>query len=275
MKKRKIVILAIIFILFYNICYTETIQKEIERVERKDNKYQQELNNLEGQVFINAHSSKLYSFWEDELNSLWKRLIKEVDTKTKKKLLKQQRAWIKRKEKNIEMAGKMYEGGSIQSQIMNTRGKDMTRARVYILAKYLAHVRNEPFIISEKIQKIINYADPSLDDVFKVFEGNWEIYGEKGKYINIERSDMCFYDVEGSNWTLWITDGIILSDLNVYNYTQDSIIFKNKNTFYQLTTNIGCALIFTWGNSLKTMDNYIGSDAFINKYYQVFKTYSN
>ena len=44
----------------------------------------------------------------------------------------------------------------------------MTRARAYILAGYLADVRNESFTIPAEIQESIDMADPSLNDVCKI-----------------------------------------------------------------------------------------------------------
>lgn len=269
MKKRNITILAIIFILLCNICQAVSIQKEIAKIEKKAIEYENIINNSTSQMDMNINSGDLYILWDNELNSLWKRLIKKVDIEEKRKLLIQQREWIKRKERNIKEAGAIYEGGSIQSYIHNRRATEMTRARVYTLAKYLAHVRKESFVIPKEIKKSLDYADPSLNDVFKFFEGCWEIDEEKGKYIGIERSDMCFYGVEGSNWTLWVSDEVVLSDLDVYSYAQDTIIFKvskkGKNTFYKLSTDIGYTMIFEWGGSLDKIDDVISSCDFIKK----------
>lgn len=254
MKKRSITILTTVFILFCNICYAESIQEEIERVEMETDKYKIMIENTEQQQPRNIMTYELYTFWDNKLNSLWKRLIKEVNEEEKKKLLVQQRNWIKRKEESVEIAGQPYEGGSIQPLIHNIRAIEMTKARVYILAKYLAYVRKEPFTILNDV----DYADPNLYEVFKLFEGCWEIFEEKGKYINIEKSHMCFYGVEGSNWTLWTSNGIILSDLDVYTYTKDTIIFKvsnnGKDIFYKLSVNVDYSMVLVFGNSLDNLD---------------------
>lgn len=258
MKKRKITILSIIFILFFNICHAESIQEEITKIEKEADNYKFTLENTELQQYKNIISYELYLLWDNELNSLWKRLFKEVNTTEKKKLLIQQKEWINRKKENIKIAGQPYEGGSIQSLVCNIRAMEMTKARVYILAKYLAHIRKESFIISNETKEWIDYEDPSLDNVFELFEGCWEIYEKTGNYICIERSNMSFYGVEGSNWTLWISDGIVLSDLDIYSYTKDSIIFKvsnkDKNIFYQLSVNIDYSMVLVFGNSLEDFD---------------------
>ena len=82
---------------------------------------------------MNELSAKLYKLWDDELNSIWKRL----DEDTKAELLDEEGAWIKEKESKIEEAGKDWEGGSGQPLAENTEGADLTRARVYELAEYL------------------------------------------------------------------------------------------------------------------------------------------
>lgn len=259
MKKRKIMILAIsIFILVCNICYSDSIQEEIARVEKEANKYKIILENTEPQQHRNIISSELYFLWDNELNSLWKKIFKELNPIEKKKLLIQQRKWIKRKEENVEMAGQPFEGGSIQPFIHNTRAIEMTRARVYTLAKYLAHIKKESFYISNEVKETLDYADPSLNDIFKLFEGCWEIFDETGKYISIERSEMCFYGIERSNWTIWVSNGVVLSDLDVYSYTKDTIIFKvlknSENIFYKLTVNSDYSMVLVSGNSLDRFD---------------------
>ena len=56
-------------------------------------------------------------------------------------------------------------GGSLQPQLENSAAEGLTRARVYILAGYLADVRNESFVIDTEIQKSIDESEYSLDDV--------------------------------------------------------------------------------------------------------------
>ena len=47
----------------------------------------------------------------------------------------------------------------------NSAAEELTRARVYVLAGYLADVRNESFVIDPEIQKSIDESEYSLDDV--------------------------------------------------------------------------------------------------------------
>lgn len=175
--KKITMLLSVIFILFCNIssAEAETIQDEIARIEGKAYEYEDDISNAETQLEMNLYSGDLYQLWDDELNSLWKRLSKELTPEMKKKVLNQQRAWIKRKDENVKSAGDMVDGGSIQPLVHNSRAAEMTRTRVYVLAKYLANNRNEIFIIPNEVKASINGADPSLNDVFKSFEGQWKI----------------------------------------------------------------------------------------------------
>ena len=94
-----------------------------------------------GQQEMNQLTAQWYQLWDDELNSLWRRLSEELDGETKAKVLDENGHRIKRKEENIRGAGAAAFGGSLQPQLENSTAEEMTRARAYILAGYLADVR--------------------------------------------------------------------------------------------------------------------------------------
>ncbi len=83
---------------------------------------------------------------------------------------------------------------------------------------YLSDVRNKSFTISSEIQESIDMAAPSLDDVFQKFEGQWIFDEDRVACVGIERTESCAYGVEGSNWTVWVTGGDIISDLDIWLY---------------------------------------------------------
>ncbi len=239
---------------------TESIQDEIARVEAASREYENADWGRMGQQDMNRTTAQWYQLWDDELNSLWGRLSDELDAETKAKLLEEQRAWIKRKEKNIIGAGMQAYGGSLQPQVENSVAEEMTRARVYILAGYLAEVRNETFEIPSEIQESMEATDPDLDDVFEKFEGQWIFDKERGACVGIERTENCSYGVAGSNWTVWVTGGDIISDLDVYGYTDRNILFKvahdGYDSYYELSFYTD-KLYFTYGTSLYEMDDVI------------------
>lgn len=243
---------------------SERIQDEIAKVEAKSCEYENADWSSMGQQEMNHLTAQWYQLWDDELNSLWSRLSDELDAETRAKVLDEQQAWIKRKEENVKGAGAAAFGGSLQPQLENSTAEEMTRARAYILAGYLADVRNESFTIPSEIQESIDIADPSLNDVFKKFEGQWIFDEERGACVGIERTETCAYGVEGSNWTVWITGGDIISDLDVYGYTGNSIIFKiphdGYDAFYELSFNLANSINFAFGTSLDTMEDIIVCD---------------
>ena len=157
MKKRKITILSIIFILFFNICHAESIQEEITKIEKEADNYKFTLENTEPQQYKNIISYELYRLWDNELNSLWKRLFKEVNTTEKKKLLIQQKEWINRKKENIKIAGQPYEGGSIQSLVCNIRAMEMTKEEQNQTALYLMNniIPKRNIIIQQMLEMAI------------------------------------------------------------------------------------------------------------------------
>lgn len=126
---------------------------------------------------------------------------------------------------------------------------------------HLAETRNEEFTISSEIQESIEQADPSLEEVFERFEGQWIFDEERGACVGVERTHECGCGVEGSNWTVWVTGGDILSDLDVYGYTGNNIIFKvardGYDAYYILTFNMAGSINFEYGNSLDAMDEVI------------------
>ena len=242
----------------------ESIQDEIAKVEIKSCEYENADWGSMGQQEMNQLTAQWYQLWDDELNSLWSRLSDELDAETKAKVLDEQRAWIKRKEENVIGAGAEAFGGSLQPQLENSAAEEMTRARAYILAGYLADVRNESFTIPSEIRESIDMADISLNDVFKKFEGQWIFDEERGACVGIERTETCAYGVEGSNWTVWVTGGDIISDLDVYGYTGNSIIFKTAqdgyDAYYELSFNMDDSIIFAFGTSLDALDEVIVCD---------------
>lgn len=232
----------------------ESIQDEIARIEAQSREHLDVDTSTMGQQDMNYHSAQWYKLWDDELNSLWSRLSDELDAETKAKVLEEQRAWIKRKEGNATAAGMQALGGSLQPLLESETAAEMTRARVYVLAGYLAEVRNETFTISPEIQESLDAAEPDLDDVFAQFEGQWIFDESRGACVGVERTEDCAYGVEGSKWTVWVTGGDIISDLDVYGYTEYNILFKvahdDHDAYYDLSFGMEGNVILTYRTSL-------------------------
>lgn len=237
------------------------IQKELAKIEEQSIGYENADWSSMGQADMNQTTAQWYQLWDDELNSLWSRLSDELDAETKAKVLEEQRAWIKQKEARVKGAGMEVNGGSLQPQLENTVAEEITRARAYILAGYLADVRKESFSIPLEIQKSLDASNLNLDDVFAKFEGQWIFDESRGACVGVAKSEDCDYGVKGSSWTVWVTGGGILSDLDVYGYTEDTIIFKIErdgyDDCYELSFDQSGALNLAYGTSLDVMDDVI------------------
>jgi uncharacterized protein YecT (DUF1311 family) len=238
-----------------------SIQDELARIESESAAYENADWGSMGQQDMNQLTAEWYKLWDDELNSLWSRLKDTLDDEAMTSVLKEQREWLTRKDENIKGAGAAAYGGSLQPQLENSVAEEMTRARAYILAGYLADAKGEAFTIASDIQASIATADPDLDEVFEQFEGQWIFDINRGACVGVERTKDCTYGVAGSEWTVWITGGDLISDLDVYGYTENSIVFHTSQpdfeSFYRLSFNVDNALIFEYGHSLDAMDDVI------------------
>lgn len=146
---------------------TKSIQEELEEAESLSWECYESVDQSDmGQQEINQLTAQWYQFWEDELNSLSDRLTDELDDETKEDLLAEQQAWLQQKEENVQNAGAAFSGGSLQAQLENMTAEEMTRARAYTLAGYLAEVRGESFTISPDIQESLDAVDAvdAVDD---------------------------------------------------------------------------------------------------------------
>ena len=90
------------------------------------------------QIDMNEISYEIYKVWDDELNSVWKKLEKVLTEDEIARLSVEQKQWIEDKEKAVEEAGAEYEGGSLRPCIENDKAAELTKKRVYELAEYLA-----------------------------------------------------------------------------------------------------------------------------------------
>ncbi len=108
----------------------DTLNKTAKLEERlqKENMTQEEMNEL---------SDELYKAWDAQLNITWKQLKRTLDADTMEAITKEQREWLKERDKKIEEAGKGYEGGSVQSMLISSEGAELTKTRVYELFEYL------------------------------------------------------------------------------------------------------------------------------------------
>ena len=114
------------------------IDFELEEVNQRANKLNDELESGDlPQQEMNQKSYEIYQIWDDELNSIWKRITNILDEDAMDKLREEEREWIQYKEEEVKAAGAECEGGTLQPLLENSKAIELTRDRVYELAAYL------------------------------------------------------------------------------------------------------------------------------------------
>lgn len=203
-----------------------TVQDDLARIEEKYSKVVSELDENMNQQEMNAHFERRFEVWETEMNRIWESLSDE----NKQALINEQDDWTKLRDGNSYVAGLAAVGGSSQASLTYQYEAIMTRKRTYALAKYLADERGEEFAIPENIKAELDEKMPSLDEVFKSFEGEWKIdKTEDGTFTFVLSSVDLENYVENSTWTFIESDGLTLTDLDVYGYAEDNIVFEFSN----------------------------------------------
>lgn len=108
------------------IFYTEEQEKVVE-------KKQQEADT---QPEMNETAKEMYQLWDDTLNAVWKLLEANLSESDMEVLRKEKNEWIVSKEAEVQAAGQENEGGSLQPLLEAATAAELTKARVYELAKY-------------------------------------------------------------------------------------------------------------------------------------------
>lgn len=111
-----------------NLTFMEDWSASIENSLRNDSLTQMELN---------EKTKELYDLWDSVLNNVWNVLKRIQDEEAMSALIVEEREWIALKEQSVAEAGAEYEGGTMQSMIMNEKAAEMTKARVYELMELL------------------------------------------------------------------------------------------------------------------------------------------
>lgn len=124
-------------------------------IEAKSEQFMTAASNSMAQQDANMITAEWYQMWDDELNSLWDRLMERVEGTRRENVLIDQRNWVKEKEEKVAAAGKEAEGGSLQPQLENGAAMRLTRLRAYHLAALLGEVNGEGFNVPENVQKEI------------------------------------------------------------------------------------------------------------------------
>ena len=122
-----------------------SLQDELDIITDLGEKYDSLRMSSETQTELNENSQWIFLVWDEELNSLWRRMSDELDKTTKDEILARQRVWVAMKDDAADHLSAIYEGGSIQPMIYNEEMADLTRRRAYVLADEFAKYRGEKF----------------------------------------------------------------------------------------------------------------------------------
>ena len=90
---------------------------------------------------LNEKSYQIYEIWDTTLNEIWGILKRNLSTEDMKALTEEQLEWIAMKEAGMQEAGAEFEGGSMYGMVVNQRGAQLTKERVYELMGIVDEIR--------------------------------------------------------------------------------------------------------------------------------------
>ncbi len=115
----------------------EAVKMEISGTEEQTAALNRRMRNAQTQTELNQLAGQKYQVWDNELNSVWKRLEGTLSKDAMERLRAEERTWIAQKEKAMQQEAAAYGSGSMASMAYAEKGAELTRARVYVLAEYL------------------------------------------------------------------------------------------------------------------------------------------
>lgn len=190
--------------------YSEDIKADVDNVVLNSTSLQEELTNIDKitqkytplaeaaqtQGEMNIAAQWLYTIWDAELNNLWSRFSNSADRQTKENLLVDQRNWINMKEEiTLLSIGSREENGSMYLLLESSFLEEITEKRAYVLARELAKIKGEDFVMPEVSTKYGTFVDnQGTGEIYSYLltRQNWE--GKDEAVISIYRQG----EIEGS-----------------------------------------------------------------------------
>ena len=152
MKKRLLLLLTILTLLFIASCgkaedgqtgeaafqqnLSERIAKEISDAGEREKEVEKQQAEASTQPEMNKTAEEMYRLWDDTLNIVWKLLEENLSEADMEALRGEEKAWIASRDAEVQAAGLENEGGSLQPLLEAETAAELTKARVYELAKY-------------------------------------------------------------------------------------------------------------------------------------------
>ena len=115
---------------------SEKIAMEISYAGEREKEVEKKQEEAATQPEMNATAEEMYRLWDDTLNAVWGLLETNLDKADMEVLRKEEREWIASKDAEVQAAGLENGGGSMQPLLEAMRAAELTKARVYELAKY-------------------------------------------------------------------------------------------------------------------------------------------
>ena len=115
----------------------EAVRMEINGAEEQTAALNRRMQAAQTQTELNDLAGQKFQVWDNELNSVWKRLENTLSKDAMERLRAEERTWISQKEKAMQQEAAAFGGGSMASMAYAEKGTELTRARVYVLAEYL------------------------------------------------------------------------------------------------------------------------------------------
>ncbi len=115
---------------------SERIAMEISFAEELEMDRDSRIQNADTQQEMNQIAAEGYQKWDETLNIVWKLLEANLSEEEMEALRIEEKEWIASKDAEVRAAGLENEGGSLQPLLEATKAEELTKARVYELAKY-------------------------------------------------------------------------------------------------------------------------------------------
>ena len=115
---------------------SERIAMEISFAEEQEKEIEKKQKEADTQMEMNITAAEMYQMWDDTLNIVWKLLEADLSEADMEALRKEEREWIAYKDAEVQAAGEESGGGSIRPSLEAATAAELTKARVYELAKY-------------------------------------------------------------------------------------------------------------------------------------------
>lgn len=165
-----------------------SVQDEIDRIKKIDDKYSQMGSKAMTQTDMDVAAGWTLKVWDDELNSLWSRISDNADSKTKERILAEQRQWNAMKEELlVSEIGTREESGTIYPVLYMGTMEQYTENRCHILANELAKIKGESYKMPERWKYSAYVDNQGTDSIYSYVYTSVGMEGDEHAVISLYR----------------------------------------------------------------------------------------